>query len=542
MNKKDFLKIAGVSTEEEFYNLYPSPESFFEKFKKASYGISTPPDKLDRKYRNSKGKDKYDEHTGKYFSDETIEAFKRGDLAFPSYINSDGVTSNSVIYTTQPSDPSHNLYGGVDEEIYNSASEFYRSAFPNVDLGTEEGAGDFQRLYSDRIPEGYKSGFVKEDNFRGFDKKTGRYTTSRPIPIKTIVVEPEDYESFSVLGKQPVIATTYDPNDKIYDYSLMQDLFGTKYGEIPDGQFYRVVSSKVNPLKITPEDIPVEPKADDTKPDKPLVQTEAPVNDLAYKFGDLKGGKLPRPVEGKRKLLFEPGSIGRALDALLFWDSPDYAPLSKSEPLLYQNNYVDLQADRNEVAGNIRELERLVSNNPSALGAITATAYDANNKINQQERNFNTQNRQQIYNANVETINKYNAVNQQLADQEMTRNFMADEMTKQNNRNLMAKMLTEIRQDRLQNRQLELYKRLIPNVNLDVYDPSQITFNTEGVNLGSNVYSGQMSKENEAELIKQLKGLDKKSRETLLKSAGYSPEDIEKIEKEVEKEYGGTIS
>lgn len=555
MNKKDFLKIAGVQTEEEFYQLYPSPESFFETHKKASFGLSVPPpDKFNTNYSNKDRNKKYDETSGRYFSPETIAAFEKGEIAFPSYITPEVIKDNSLINTTQPSVEWRNLYGEADDEMFESALGLYNSAFGSgeVDLSDEEGTGKFQDRYTEQIGNNYNSGFIDDKtSFRDKDKKTGRYTLSRPIPIVEKRIPKDVYEDFFATDVSQVLvnATTSVDNDKIFDYTTINRMIPEEYTEdVKAGQFYRLIpydaSKEEKPKEIKSIDkIPIDsppPRLEGTPIKFGELESEKP----AYQIGKVNGGLTKPSPERKRKLLFEPGSIGRALDALLFWDSPDYAPLSKSEPLLYQNNYVDLQADRNEVAGNIKELERLISNNPSALGAISATAYDANNKINQQERNYNTQNRQQVYNMNVETVNKYNAVNQKLADQEMTRNFTADEMSKQNNRNLMAKMLTEIRQDRLQNRQLEMYKRIIPNVNMNPYDPSEVTFNTDGVRFSPNVYTGQAEQEQENKLFESLKGLSKEERKIILRSKGYTDEEIEQKEKEHskdEKEYGTTI-
>lgn len=139
----------------------------------------------------------------------------------------------------------------------------------------------------------------------------------------------------------------------------------------------------------------------------------------------------------------------------------------KYQPELFEPYQVSFQDRRNLNNQTFRGVSQRLSNDPNSLGALAAQKYEADNQVNAEEFRTNQAIANDITNKNVGLLNDAQGKNLQIADTQYLRQSQAKSNTKAVNQAVLTSISGKIQQNRLENRQLQVYENLYPHFRFD---------------------------------------------------------------------------
>ena len=146
----------------------------------------------------------------------------------------------------------------------------------------------------------------------------------------------------------------------------------------------------------------------------------------------------------------------------------DFVQGQEYNPTLYTPYQVSFQDRINENNAQLKAMERMVPNNPSALSTLAAQAYQANNAVAAEQFRTNQGITNDIINKNVSIINDAEARNLALRDQQYARQAQAEANTKQQIFDAMSSISNKYSKNKKENVDIRLKETMFPN-----YRPSQ---------------------------------------------------------------------
>lgn len=155
-------------------------------------------------------------------------------------------------------------------------------------------------------------------------------------------------------------------------------------------------------------------------------------------------------------------------------------PLQQFAPLLEQPYQVSFQDRLNNNTSTFRALERQVQDSPTALSALAAQQYGANQSVMADEFRFNQGEASRVYNANRQTLNQAQMTNMGLMDQQYVRQSKARSNTKAQTQEILNSLSGKVSQNRLNNQRLALYENLY---NYRFKDTNKDGISAEAVNM-----------------------------------------------------------
>lgn len=135
-------------------------------------------------------------------------------------------------------------------------------------------------------------------------------------------------------------------------------------------------------------------------------------------------------------------------------------PAQKFTPQLLQPYSVSFQDRINENNDTFTSMAKQLDYNPSALAALGAQKYSADNAVKGEEFRTNQAISQDIANKNVGILNEAQQENLKLADTQMVRQATARAKTKAQTQEALNSVSSKILQNNLENRRMQLYEPL----------------------------------------------------------------------------------
>lgn len=135
-------------------------------------------------------------------------------------------------------------------------------------------------------------------------------------------------------------------------------------------------------------------------------------------------------------------------------------PSQKFQPQLLQPYQVSFQDRLNDNRDTFTNIAKQLDYNPSALSALGAQKYSADNAVRGEEFRTNQGISQDIANKNVEILNNSQLENLKLADTQMVRQATARAKTKAQTQEALNSVSSKILQHDLENRRMQLYEPL----------------------------------------------------------------------------------
>ena len=119
-----------------------------------------------------------------------------------------------------------------------------------------------------------------------------------------------------------------------------------------------------------------------------------------------------------------------------------------------------LQDIRNENQADYRSSQRMMGGNPAAQAMLNAQKYMANQKVGADEFRINQAQQDKVYSGNRDLLNKTQAANLGIYDQQYTRQEQAKSNTKAVNQAALSSISDKVAKNMLENRTLQTYENL----------------------------------------------------------------------------------
>lgn len=171
--------------------------------------------------------------------------------------------------------------------------------------------------------------------------------------------------------------------------------------------------------------------------------------------------KLPSLAD-KNKLGFSDiaPEIGTLLSNI---QGADFVQGQQYDPTLYTPYQVSFQDRLNENNAQLKAMERLAVNNPSAMATLAAQNYQANNSVLGEQFRANQAITNDVINKNVSVINDAEMKNIGLRDQQYARQAQADANTKQQIFDAMSSISNKFSKNKKENVDIRLKENMFPN-------------------------------------------------------------------------------
>ena len=187
--------------------------------------------------------------------------------------------------------------------------------------------------------------------------------------------------------------------------------------------------------------------------------------------------KLPSLADSN-KLSF--GEIAPEVGTLLSnIQGADFVQGQEYNPTLYTPYQVSFQDRINENNAQLKAMERMVPNNPSALSALAAQAYQANNAILADQFRTNQGITNDVINKNVSIINDAETRNLALRDQQYVRQAQAEANTRQQIYDAMSSISNKYSKNKKENIDIRLKETMFPNYRPSGDGKYEMEFNGE---------------------------------------------------------------
>jgi len=187
--------------------------------------------------------------------------------------------------------------------------------------------------------------------------------------------------------------------------------------------------------------------------------------------------KLPSLAD-KNKLSFADiaPEIGTLLSNI---QGADFVQGQEYNPTLYTPYQMSFQDRINENNAQLKAMERMVPNNPSALSALAAQAYQANNAVLADQFRTNQGIVHDVINNNVGIINDAEMKNITLRDQQYARQAQAEANTRSQIFDAMSSISNKYSKNRKENIDIRLKETMFPNYRLSEDGKYEMEFNGE---------------------------------------------------------------
>lgn len=141
----------------------------------------------------------------------------------------------------------------------------------------------------------------------------------------------------------------------------------------------------------------------------------------------------------------------------------DFVQGQQYDPTLYTPYQVSFQDRLNENNAQLKAMERLAVNNPSAMATLAAQNYQANNSVLGEQFRANQAITNDVINKNVSIINDAEMKNISLRDQQYARQAQADANTKQQIFDAMSSISNKFSKNKKENVDIRLKENMFPN-------------------------------------------------------------------------------
>lgn len=141
----------------------------------------------------------------------------------------------------------------------------------------------------------------------------------------------------------------------------------------------------------------------------------------------------------------------------------DFVQGQQYDPTLYTPYQVSFQDRLNENNAQLKAMERLTVNNPSAMATLAAQNYQANNSVLGEQFRTNQGITNDVINKNVSIINDAEMKNIGLRDQQYARQAQADANTKQQIFDAMSSISNKFSKNKKENVDIRLKENMFPN-------------------------------------------------------------------------------
>lgn len=208
----------------------------------------------------------------------------------------------------------------------------------------------------------------------------------------------------------------------------------------------------------------------------------------------------PPPERGPLPSNVEPLHLNQVLGEIYAaaTNKVEPVPTQRFEPQLFSPYQVSFQdrINRNQNAFSAAQ-RSLGATNPSALGAVSAQLYEANNAVAGDEFRTNQAIANDITNKNVALLNDAQLKNLAIADTQMVRQSTARSKTNQTNQMIVNSLASKYAQNELENRRLAAYENLYDYRFVPTEDGGQYTqyYGPDAVFDFSGADDGTMSKD-----------------------------------------------
>ena len=130
---------------------------------------------------------------------------------------------------------------------------------------------------------------------------------------------------------------------------------------------------------------------------------------------------------------------------------------------------ISFQDERNDINSFQRSLQQnpAVQNNPAALAALQAPAFEAINKVNAAEFRANQEMKDTVYSGNIDTLNQARLTNLGILDQQQTRQAQAVANTKATNLEIAKSISDKYQKNKLENIRERVLENLYPQYGFD---------------------------------------------------------------------------
>ena len=133
------------------------------------------------------------------------------------------------------------------------------------------------------------------------------------------------------------------------------------------------------------------------------------------------------------------------------------------DPTLYTPYQVSFQDRLNENNAQLKAMERMAVNNPSAMATLAAQNYQANNSVLGEQFRTNQGITNDVINKNVSLINDAEMKNIGLRDQQYARQTQAEANTKQQIFDAMSSISNKYSKNKKENVDIRLKETMFPN-------------------------------------------------------------------------------
>lgn len=246
-----------------------------------------------------------------------------------------------------------------------------------------------------------------------------------------------------------------DPDELSIVLGTMAKGEGTKYGVRPSRPkpAPNTPAPQVpNPGPFVPYTLPNVPLTGETTPSRKTSTVNPPPVD-----------KITVPPDTDKPSNVEPLHANQLMGEIFAAATNHVEPVAaqRYEPQLYSPYQVSFQdrLNENERAFNA-QMRAVGSTNPSAMGALAAQKYAADNQVKAEEFRTNQSIANDIINKNVALTNDAQMKNLQIADQQMVRQSEARSKTRQLNQMIANSISSKYAQNEFENKRLAAYENL----------------------------------------------------------------------------------
>lgn len=135
-------------------------------------------------------------------------------------------------------------------------------------------------------------------------------------------------------------------------------------------------------------------------------------------------------------------------------------PAQSYQPELIVPYDISLQAQRNAIISGQRAVEKQLGYNPAAQANAAPAGYNAINEINEKEFIANQGEHQQVYNANINTMNDAKKINLGIFADQWTKQSQARSNTKATTQAALNSIADKYAKHKLENRKLSIYENM----------------------------------------------------------------------------------
>jgi len=277
------------------------------------------------------------------------------------------------------------------------------------------------------------------------------------------------------------------------------------YGE--DGKYYDNTPVSTAPIKPLPyQDIQPIPVRDTISPIQPAGNAPGnlnpvDVNEMVSRYKPDPGFVTPQAK--KMTSLADRNKLGISdiLPELAgLAERPTPVPHQQYNPQLFTPYNVSFQDRLNQNNATFKAVEDQVHSNPSALAALAAQKYSADNAVQAEQFRTNQGIQNEVTNKNIGLLNDAKLKNLQFADTENQRQTAAETYTKQHQREALASLASKIAQNRRENNTIRLEEnrfnyRPDQNMNLQYQGPDANFAPGSNIGLGASGNSSNIRTE-----------------------------------------------